>query len=146
MRFSILATLLALVLPGVARTDDAPKPKSQSDRERTAKAALAIAAASDPEKCECAKTKILPWADASAKGLKDKKPVVVFTGGIEPRCCGDAIPAKLDKFPAGVFTAGTGIVVYAPDGGTWKVIAELPGDATRKQIEDGVKKAAAYKP
>lgn len=129
-----------LVVAGIAQADDAPKLKT--DRDRAVKAALALAAASDPEKCECAKARVLDWGAASEKGLKEMRPVVVFSAGTEPRCCGGAIPATIGKLPTG-FKPDRPIVVYAPlaDGTGWKLVAELPADAPKEAIKAAVKKA-----
>lgn len=110
----------------------------QDDRERKAKAALALAGTGDPEKCECAKDRIKTWKEAAEIANRDRIPVVVFAG-IEPRCCGNAVPVKMTVEEAKLLRPDKPIVVYNPTGdGRLIQFTDLPADAPRELIKKSV--------
>lgn len=113
----------------------------QQDRDRKAKAALALAGASDPEKCDCTKDRVKPWKEAAALATMRRVPIVVYAG-VEPRCCGEAIPVRMTVEEAALLRPEKPIVVYIPtEGGKVLQATDLPATATPQEIKAAVKLA-----
>lgn len=159
VKFIVSAAWCGLWLIGpLAAADPVPvtaAAKKEDERERRAKAAIAMSAPDrmkfapalaplphvKSEACTCPAGTRGAVGEQLTKALATGLPVVVFYGGVEPRCGkGTLIGSAADR-PASVLAARP-IVVYAPTDKTHLlVVAELAATATEEEILGAVKKA-----
>lgn len=141
-----------LTLCLVAALCSAADKKVGEERERQALAAITLARSPEVKtavQCHCPAGTRGVWSDQLQKAMKEHRAVVLFAGGVEPRCCSGTLVGTIKTIPAGVDKAKP-IVVYAPlDRERIQVVAELPAAATEKELTTAVNKAkelAAVKP
>lgn len=134
-RSCVGSLMILLALASVATADE--------DRDRRARAALALTAPAvqTAAPCTCPAGTRGEWAGQAMKSMKDNRVVVLFSNGVEPRCCKGTLVATRPTLPVGQDKAKP-IIVYVPvDGNRLQVVAELPADASNAVITRAVNKA-----
>jgi hypothetical protein len=139
---SVIGGLMLLILPALVLAGD-------DDRDRRAKAAFAFTESQTKAvtgKCGCEPGTRGEWGAQLPKALTEGRVIVLFSNGVEPRCCKGTLIGTLKDLPAGQ-DKGKPIIVYSPVAqGRLLVVAELPADASNAQLTAAVRKANGLLP